>query len=652
MKKWISIILFTFLANSVFCQNVVDSLLKEIQTKKITETIANKALLIPYDKIVNDLNRSLIIFESISKENIFKNNSIKLGDLNELLALVYYLKGNYAFSSNLHLKSIKLFEQAGDERRKANAMATLAYEGKKRNLKSSLRMMSEAIQILKKLNAKSDLSSAIDNYGVLFEMSDELDSAMYYYKEALRLKTESKDSVGIPYSLNNIAGVYFMKNNIPEGLNFINQSTEIRKRIHDYIGMSWNEFSLGELYMSLNDNIKAKEHFQKSYSLSMKASYPDLNSRNLKSISMILAKQKKYDSAYFYFTQFFNIHDSLYNAQTQKQLLEMETLFETEKKSSQIILLDKENKLQENELDSKRKSQILLLFILSLSLIAGAFIYKAYRQKIAASKIISQQKVKVEKQKELIEEKQKEIMDSINYAKRIQYALLADEKLLEGNLTSHFIFFKPKDIVSGDFYWATEYEDDFYLAVCDSTGHGVPGAFMSLLSIGFLSEAIKEKNIQEPNKVFDYVRKRLIESISSEEQKDGFDGILLRINKITGKVTYAAANNRPVLMSGNEIQNLSCDKMPVGKGEKLTPFSEFEIIHTRGDTIYLYTDGYADQFGGEKGKKFKYKPLNELLTANSALELKQQSVILDQQFSDWKGNLEQVDDVLVIGIKL
>ena len=278
----------------------------------------------------------------------------------------------------------------------------------------------------------------------------------------------------------------------------------------------------------------------------------------------------------------------------------------------------------------------------------------------------------IEDKKNVIEEKQKEIFDSINYAHRIQSALLANTSMMNDMLKkdNYFILFQPKDIVSGDFYWATsaspkyrirdeengfevnKFDELFYFAICDSTGHGVPGAFMSLLNMGYLNEAVKEKNIYEPNKIFDYVRKRLIESISEEGQKDGFDGIILCINKTTRQISYAAAHNNPVLVSGKDMIHLPSDKMPVGKGERNEPFKLHVMELKKGDTIYLYTDGYADQFGGPKGKKFKYRQLETLLLENSGEELMKQKQVLHSTFEHWRGDLDQVDDVCLVGIKI
>jgi serine phosphatase RsbU (regulator of sigma subunit) len=258
----------------------------------------------------------------------------------------------------------------------------------------------------------------------------------------------------------------------------------------------------------------------------------------------------------------------------------------------------------------------------------------------------------VVQQKNIIEEKQKEILDSILYAKRIQTTILASETYLNKNLPEHFVYFKPKDIVSGDFYWATKKDDRFYLAVCDSTGHGVPGAFMSLLNISFLNEAINQQGIVKPNEIFNYVRERLIKNISKEGHKDGMDGILFCIDLKKRSYSYAAAHNRPVVVSNGSLVEYHADKMPIGIGVREDDFTNNELPLKKGDMLYMYTDGYADQFGGPKGKKFKYKNLNELLLNNTQLPVAEQKISLSRTFDNWKGSLEQIDDVCVIGIKI
>jgi serine phosphatase RsbU (regulator of sigma subunit) len=250
-----------------------------------------------------------------------------------------------------------------------------------------------------------------------------------------------------------------------------------------------------------------------------------------------------------------------------------------------------------------------------------------------------------------IEEKNKEITDSITYAKRIQQSLLAHDSQLQKNLNDFFVLYIPKDIVSGDFYWCTETADSFYLAVCDSTGHGVPGAFMSLLNISFLNEAITEKKIQEPNLILDHTRNLLISNLSQNDSKDGMDGILLRIEKQNRRITYAAANNAPLIVRNGIVEELPLDKMPIGKGERVTPFSLHTLDTNGSDLLYLTTDGFADQFGGVRGKKFKRSGLKELVKQHSTAPVNTQHEHFSNAFGDWKGDLEQVDDVLIVGIR-
>ncbi len=273
---------------------------------------------------------------------------------------------------------------------------------------------------------------------------------------------------------------------------------------------------------------------------------------------------------------------------------------------------------------------------------------------------VEERTAEVVKQKNVIEEKQKEIVDSIMYAKRIQTTILASDTYLEKNLPEHFVYFKPKDIVSGDFYWATSAKlttgksksDKFYLAVCDSTGHGVPGAFMSLLNISFLNEAINQMGIEQPNEIFNHVRQRLIKNISKEGGKDGMDGILLCIDSKSKQYTYAAAHNKPIVISNGAIVEYHADKMPIGIGVREDEFTHNSLPLKKGDILYMYTDGYADQFGGPKGKKYKYKKLNELILNNHHLPMAEQRKIISDSFDDWKGTLEQIDDVCVIGIRI
>lgn len=260
-------------------------------------------------------------------------------------------------------------------------------------------------------------------------------------------------------------------------------------------------------------------------------------------------------------------------------------------------------------------------------------------------------------QRKQIEVRNKEILDSIQYAKRIQYTLLANREILERHLPEHFILFRPKDVVSGDFYWAASVEDRFYLAICDSTGHGVPGAFMSLLNISFLNEAVNERRIREPDAILNYVRVRLKEALkgenTEESRKDGMDGVLLCFSEGKKELSFACAQSPMILIRKGAVTRFPADRMPVGTSPLDTvPFTRQSMTPQAGDMIYLFTDGYADQFGGEKGKKYRVKNLLERLTHLTDKPMEEQRRLLEEDIERWRGDLDQVDDICVAGIRL
>lgn len=276
-------------------------------------------------------------------------------------------------------------------------------------------------------------------------------------------------------------------------------------------------------------------------------------------------------------------------------------------------------------------------------------------QNLTLEKLVKDRTKEIEEQKKIIEMKNKDIMDSINYASRIQQTLVQTNNNLIDKLKlfvkDYFVLFKPKDVVSGDFYW-TYYEPPyFFLAVCDSTGHGIPGAFMSLLNIGLLNESIKTNKIFECNKVFETVRTNLIKYLNESQQQDGMDGILMMLTESSNTITYATAHNVPILIRNHQIQELPYDKIPVGYYPIDKHFHLYTLNVQEGDCLYLSTDGYVDQFGGEKNKKLGYKRFEEFLLKihNESMNIQKQQLITF--FEKWKNNNDQTDDICIFGLK-
>lgn len=368
------------------------------------------------------------------------------------------------------------------------------------------------------------------------------------------------------------------------------------------------------------------------------------------------------------------LKDSLINQENEHSMSFMEARFESEKKEKEIELLNKDKKLNEEKL---RQDQILIqAFIYGgiVLVLALSFAIYAFVNKRKANKKLVALNTEVHKQKNQLLEKNQAITDSIQYAKRIQTALLTSEQYIKKLVPDFFIIYQPKDIVSGDFYWVYHQDNKMYFMCADCTGHGVPGAFMSLLGINFLNEIIIEKKISNPAAALNELRKEIILSLNregGEETKDGMDCTLCAIDINTGAIEVAAANNpvwivRPPagglqkdekgnfkMAPGFKMTEVKPDKMPVGKSPKdNTPFTPKNYQLKKGDCIYMFSDGFPDQFGGPKGKKMKYKLLKETILVNCHLSMIEQKAALQKCFANWKGTHEQVDDVLVLGIKV
>jgi serine phosphatase RsbU (regulator of sigma subunit) len=502
------------------------------------------------------------------------------------------------------------------------------------------------------------LVRAYNNISLVYKAKREPRNSIRFLKAALRLKTILKDETGLDILYNNMGEENEQLNLLDSAVYFAHIALDYAHRFNNYKQIAGASGNLCIYYYKLGKYQAAYNYGIKGIEASKKLSDRLIRQDCILQVARALEKLNRKDEAIAHFKKYVELKDSVFNEEAQ--LTEFKSALKQE--FDQMIVADslknageKERLVLENEarLSRQRIYTYAALGAFVLIMVIAFVSFRAYRQKKKDHHIIAEQK-------KLVEEKQTEIVDSINYAKRIQYTLLAHDELLKENLPEYFIFFRPKDIVSGDFYWATSAkapvpngQNHFYLAVCDSTGHGVPGAFMSLLNISFLNEAINEKNMTDPAKVFDHVRQKLIENISQEGQKDGMDGILIKMeNGNQQALTYAAANNSPVLIRNKEVMELPCDKMPVGKGESDAGFKSQTFQVQKGDLLYLYTDGYADQFGGPRGKKFKYAQLNQLLAEISGLPMKEQHIILQQRFGEWQGQLEQLDDVCIIGIRI
>lgn len=266
---------------------------------------------------------------------------------------------------------------------------------------------------------------------------------------------------------------------------------------------------------------------------------------------------------------------------------------------------------------------------------------------------VSEKTAELNLQKEIVEEKQREILGSIAYAKRLQQAILATPEEITKHIPENFLLYKPKDVVAGDFYFFETTSTHLFIAAADCTGHGVPGAMVSIVCSNALTRCVREFQLSDPAKILDKARELVVETFekSGQDVKDGMDISLFVMNINTKGLTWAGANNPLWYVESGKMKEIKGNKQPIGKVENPTGFTSHAIPKEAATTVYLLTDGYADQFGGPKGKKFKYKQLYSLLEANAHKAMDEQMKLLDSTIESWRGNLEQVDDICIIGFR-
>lgn len=468
--------------------------------------------------------------------------------------------------------------------------------------------------------------------------------------------------------LDNMSLVYKQQKDFRKALNFNKRSYKIRETIRDTLGMLASMENLGSIFISLEKYDDAISISQQVINIAQRLGSKEDLKFSYVNLKEAFEAKKDYKSANDVLNKLMTIKDSLRNIDNANQIAELETKFKTKEKEtelSEVKLIQKLKEKESNEKLQRKNYFIIILLVVGILILFIAFLFlKRYKEKQQIAEAISKKNEAIEAQKIVIDkayqeltEKNKDITDSIKYAQKIQQAVLPSHKFITDELSKinieHFILFKPKDIVSGDFYWFYKSDTALFYVTADSTGHGVPGGFMSMLGINLLNEIVIERGVTNPGDILNRLRDEIVRSLKTDDgySKDGMDAVVCKIDIETKKLEYAAANNPVYLVRNNELIVLPAQKMPVGYSDNMESFNTAQLQINPLDVIYTITDGFADQFGGPKGKKFKYKQLKEFLTSISKEPMDKQLNALNSSFENWKGNLEQVDDVCIIGVK-
>jgi serine phosphatase RsbU (regulator of sigma subunit) len=546
-----------------------------------------------------------------------KNNEKGMAECHKILSYCYWRFSDYSMAMDHALRALRLFKILKDLKGEADSLNNLGavYMFQKDNEKR-LDCNMKCLVIRQKLGDAADISGSMNNIGETFLDLKEYDSAKKWFVECLELQNAGEDSIA--WALHNLGKLYFIEENYTKSETLFLESLEISERSSYFVLTTETLLQLGQFYKDRGESQKSINYAIRAVELAKKT-----GSREDENVAQRLIAEMKehlgdHIAALGHYKEYHRLYMEIHNQTNIQAIKDLQFQHQLEKIRQ---------KAEEAELEKIRTIEL----------------QKAYD--------------KIHDQSRLLEERNNEIMESIRYAQRIQEAVLVEKKHVSIHLPEHFIYFQPKDIVSGDFYWAQEKEGFLYVAAADCTGHGVPGGFLTMLGIAFLNEILSQNDLLTPAQILGELRDKFIQELRLQDSSnDGMDISLVRLEyhreNESNELLWAGANNPLWIVSneGKKFIELKADKQPIGKSDVQKPFTDTSLQLKKGDLIYLFSDGFHDQFGGENGKKLKKSGFKELILSLSKLSINEQAKSLGQHFENWKGSADQVDDICVIGL--
>ena len=608
-----------------------------------------------YDEAIITYSKAL----SIRSPGISKETSKQL---TTRLAAAYYYTGDYSNAINQYNSLVDLATETNDDDMLflgLNGIGNVYYSQKKTD--DALGYYQKAFKNAQTTQDTTNMITVLVNIGNCYSSNNNLRSALDCFFKVIDLEESKKghvDRLNIASSYINIGAAYFVvdsfataEKNYSIAVNISHQNGYKVKELTALIGQA-------NCLVHLKQFDRAQRDLESALIFAGEINRPDLIVSVYENLSEVCFQKGDYKMGYTYEKLYAQKNDSLVRKQYEESTAKQQTIMKTKEKEEEINRLNIEGKVK----DTERNFMIALSV---LGLVVTFFVYRSYREKKQANKdlgekntAIRKQKREIESQKSIVDIQNKEITDSINYAKQIQTAILPSNEVIKKMLPQSFVLYKPKAIVSGDFYFFTEKENKIILAAVDCTGHGVPGAFMSMIGHNLLNQIIIESGITKPSEILDQlhlgVRKVLQQDDSSTGNRDGMDIALVAIDKKMKTLEYAGANRPLYYVRNSALNEVKSDKFPIGgfQNEEERKFTNNIVDLQKNDVVYLFSDGYADQFGGAHGKKFMVKNLKNSLLEISKLKVMDQQSELNKLFENWRGGTEQVDDVLVVGIKI
>ncbi|MBK9592011.1 MAG: tetratricopeptide repeat protein [Crocinitomicaceae bacterium] len=635
-----------------------------------------------------------------SQEEQRKFASLLAGSISNI-GYIYDNQGNVTGALEYYHKSLEIYERIGDNDGASSIFNNLGVlYSAQGDTSKAMYYHNESLRLKKLLGDDVGVSLSLNNIGTIYKNRGRVFEALDCFEKSLRICKKNEDLRGMAICYDNIGGVYYSEGYVLKAIDFYQKAYEIRVLNGEYSGAAFSLNNIASVYLSMGKLNEALTHAKRSLDLAQEIGYPMDIQNASESLYKIYNIKSDFKNALLYHELYVAMRDSLHNENNERAILSQALKYEYEKeilkKNLEHLKQQEIKDLQIKERDATINQEKTMRYALVIGMLLMVYVVyisvRNYRRKQKDNELIQlqkneveSQKQKIEKQHHILEETYKEISDSITYAKRIQQAILPPTENISAQFKDSFIWYQPKDVVSGDFFWMESFakasdsegkdlgEKITILAVADCTGHGVPGAMVSVVCHNALNRSVLEFGLTSPSDILNKTRELVIETFdkSGGEVKDGMDISIICLNSKLNQIKYAGANNNLyVIRQGllpdplgdrTEISlndeslctliELKSDKQPIGRFAKAKPFSDVIFSLEPDDQIYLFTDGLADQFGGPKGKKFKYQQFKELLVKNHRQSMEKQMDALSFAFENWKGELEQVDDVCIIGVR-
>lgn len=710
MKSSIVFILALFLLHVTTVRAVnqqkVDSLLNVLESNPTKDSIYVQNLFeLASEFYQENLDSAFYYCTEAQLISIQTNYQEGIADSYNWIGYIFYQNGDLQSAIEQFHLGLEANKKTTDLLARGNMLNNLGYMYKEvGDIEKALFYLHEALELRKQITQLEGIGTALNNIGLVYKELGEYETALKYLNESLEYRIQTKDTNGMSTTLNNIAVIYedqnkmelaksyLMKAMIQSKLHpniahkamilnnlgklyleeskldsaaiFLDSSLTTSRSVSNKLWECATLYNYSKLYLKQGNNLEAKKMAIQAYNVASTTDFSEKIRDCAEQLYLIYEEENDTKNAFKFYKEYVLLKDSLNNIAIQEAAYKKEVNYEYNNKTQYLeqqqaiekaVLVKEQEKTKLLNKEEQQKKNVIIGFISAIGgllLVFALFIFSRLKVTSRQKSIIEEQKKQVDHAFSELELKNEEIMDSIAYAKRIQSAILPPDKVLKEHLPNSFVLYKPKDIVAGDFYWLETSDNKVLFAAADCTGHGVPGAMVSVICNNGLNRSVREHHLTDPGKILDKTREIVIQEFAKSEDdvKDGMDIALCSLEGM--QLKYAGAHNPLWVIRNGKLIEIKADKQPIGKFDRPIDYTTHLVELKTGDSIYIFSDGYVDQFGGEKGKKFKAKTFKELLLSIQEESMLVQRSIINDTFEKWKGELEQLDDVCVIGIRI